>query len=74
MYVIGKVTKLQVYSLFPLWKIGSFLAQTQQSDILVLLTAKGHEMSMFSSDLVYKNPPYFENSGPNWSKLCSLAG
>ena len=21
---------------------------------------------------MYKNRPYFENSGPNWSKLCSF--
>ena len=30
------------------------------------------EKSMFSKDLVYKNRPYFENSGPNGSKLDSL--
>ena len=28
--------------------------------------------SMFSKGLVYKNRAYFENSGPNWSKLGSF--
>ena len=27
---------------------------------------------MFSQGLVYKNPAYFENSDPNWSKLGSF--
>ena len=28
---------------------------------------------MFSLGLVYKSRAYFENSGPNWSKLGSFA-
>ena len=30
--------------------------------------------SMLSQGLVYENRAYFENSGPNWSKLGSLIG
>ena len=31
-----------------------------------------HIKSMFSKSLVHKNRPYFENSGPNYSKLGSF--
>ena len=30
------------------------------------------QKSMFSWGLVYKNLPYYGNSGPNWSKLGSF--